>query len=97
MWEERYIWLSYCKVWQFNFAGFFDIFRITKCGKVIVLQSGTDCYYKVHQVLQSVTDCYYKVCQVLQSMTVVTRRDLTRVAVGVFIEWICAPEMLILE
>ena len=83
MWEERYIWLSYYKVWQFNFAGFFDIFRITKCGKVILLQSVTDCYYKVHQVLQSVT--------------VITKRDLTRVAVGVFIEWICAPEMLILE
>ena len=34
---------------------FFDIFRITKCGKVILIQSVTDCYYKVHQVLQSVT------------------------------------------
>ena len=46
---------------------FFDIFRITKCGKVVLLQSVTDCYYKVRQVLQSVTDfitkCvrYYKV------------------------------------
>ena len=51
---------------QFNFAGFFDIFRITKCGKVILLQSVTECYYKVRQVLQSVTDfiakcvTYYK-------------------------------------
>ena len=35
---------------------FFDIFRITKYTKVIVLQSVTDCYYKVRQ--QSVTDCY---------------------------------------
>ena len=32
----------------------------TKRGKVILLQSVRDCYYKVHQVLQSVTDCYYK-------------------------------------
>ena len=35
-----------------NFAGFFDIFRITKCGKVILLQSATDCYHKGRQVLQ---------------------------------------------
>ena len=34
--------------------GFFDIFRITKYGQVILLQSVTDCYYKVRQVLQSV-------------------------------------------
>ena len=71
---------------EFNFVGFFDIFRITKCGKVIllrsvtvsyygvrqVLQFVTDCYCKVRQVLQSVTDCYYKVRQVLQSVTVLT-------------------------
>ena len=69
--------LSYYKVWQCNFAGFFDIFRITKCGKVILLQSVTDCYYKVRQVLQSVTDCYYKVRQVLQSATVITKWDVT--------------------
>ena len=56
-------------MWQFNFAGFFDIFRITKCAKLILLQSVTDCYYKVRQVLQSVTGCYYKVRQVLQSVT----------------------------
>ena len=56
-------------MWQFNFAGFFDIFRITKCAKVILLQSATDCYCKVRQVLQSVTDCYYKGRQVLQSVT----------------------------
>ena len=42
-------------MWQCNFAGFFDICRITKCDKVILLQSVTDCYYKVRQVLQSVT------------------------------------------
>ena len=42
-------------MWQCSFAGFFDKFRITKCGKVILLQSVTDCYYKVRQVLQSVT------------------------------------------
>ena len=48
-----------------QFAGFFDIFPTTKCGKVILLQSVTDCYYKVCQVLQSVIDCYYKVRQVL--------------------------------
>ena len=52
---------------------FFYIFRITKCGKVILLQSVTDCYYKVRQVLQSVTECYYKVRQVLQSATVITK------------------------
>ena len=77
MLEEGYIWLSYYKVWQFKFASFFDIFRITKCGKVFLLQSVTECYYKVRQVLQSVTDCYYKVCQVLQSVTVITKWDVT--------------------
>ena len=46
-------------------AGFFDIFHITKCGKVILLQSMTDCCYKVCQVLQSVAGCYYQVRQVL--------------------------------
>ena len=68
------MWLSYYKVWQFNFAGFFYIFRITMCGKVILLQSvscitkcETDCCCKVRQVLQKVTNfikkCvrYYKV------------------------------------
>ena len=49
-----------------QFRRLFGIFRITKCGKVILLRSVTDCYYKVRQVLQSVTDCYYKVRQVLQ-------------------------------
>ena len=52
---------------QFIFAGFFEIFLITKCDKVILLQSVTDCYYKVRQILQSVTDCYYKMPQVLHS------------------------------
>ena len=61
--------LSYYKVWQCNFAGFFDIFRITKCDKVILLKSVTNCYYKVRQVLPGVTDCHYKVRQVLQSVT----------------------------
>ena len=61
--EEGYISLFYYKVWQFNFAGFFDVFHITKCGKVILLQS--------------VTNCYYKVCQVLQSVTVITKWDVT--------------------
>ena len=42
---------SYYKVWQFNSAGLFDIFRITKCDKVVSLQSVTDYYYKVRQVL----------------------------------------------
>ena len=56
-------------MWQLNFVGFFDIFRIAKSNKVILLQSVTGCYYKVHQVLQSVTDCYYRVRQVLQSVT----------------------------
>ena len=39
---------------------FFDIFRITECGKVILLESVTDCYYKVRQVLRSVTDIITK-------------------------------------
>ena len=39
-----------------QFRWLFDIFRIKKCSKVILLQSVTDYYYKVHQVLQSVTD-----------------------------------------
>ena len=56
-----------------QFPKFFDIFRIAKCRRVILLQIVTDCYYKVHQVLQSVTDCYYKVRQVLQSVTVITK------------------------
>ena len=54
---------------QCNFAGFFDLFGNTKCGKVILLQSVTDCYYKVCQVLESETEGYYKVRQVLQSVT----------------------------
>ena len=45
----------------------------TKCGKVILLQSVRDCYYKVRQVLQSETSCYYKLCQVPQSVTVITK------------------------
>ena len=59
-------------MWQCNFAGF-NIFCIAKCRKVILLQSVTDCYYKVRQVLQvwqsllqsalGITKCdsYYKV------------------------------------
>ena len=38
-----------------QFRRLFYIFRITKCGKAILLQSVTDCYYKVRQVLQSET------------------------------------------
>ena len=56
-------------MWQLNFEGFFDIFRIAKSNKEILLQSVTGCYYKLRQLLQSVTDCYYKVRQVLQSVT----------------------------
>ena len=37
-----------------QFRSFFDILHIAKCGKAILLQSVTDCYYKVCQVLQSV-------------------------------------------
>ena len=36
-----------------------------------LLQSETECYYKVRQVLQSMKGCYYKVRQVLQSVTVI--------------------------
>ena len=60
-----------------QFRRLFDIFRITKCDKVILLQSMTGCYYKVRQVLQGVTDCYYKMRQVLQSVTVITKWDVT--------------------
>ena len=40
---------------------------ITNCERLLVqscqvLQSMTDCYYKVCQVLQRVTSRYYKVC-----------------------------------
>ena len=49
---------------------------ITKCDRGL-LQSATDCYYKVRQALQSVTGRYYKVRQVLQSVTVITKWDLT--------------------
>ena len=49
------------------FCTFFEIFRIVKSSKVILIQSVTSCYYKLFQVLQNVTDSYYKVCQVLQS------------------------------
>ena len=66
-------------MWQFNFVDFFDIFRITDCGKVILVQSVTNCYHKVRQVLQSVTDCYYKAREVLQSVTVITKWDVTKV------------------
>ena len=58
---------------KLSFVDFFNIFRIAKCNKVILLQIVTGCYYKVHQVLQSVRDCYYKVRQVLQSLTVITK------------------------
>ena len=50
-------------MWQCSFAGFFDIFGITKCGKVILLQSVTD---------------FIKVLQVLQSVTVTTKWDVTQ-------------------
>ena len=55
-----------------HFRRLFDIFRIAKCNKVILLQSVTGCYYKVRQVLQSVT-LYYKVHQILQSVIVITK------------------------
>ena len=58
-----------------QFRRLFDIFRITKCRKVILLQGVTGCYYKVRQVLQSVTDCYDKVLQVLQSASGITKCD----------------------
>ena len=47
-----------------QFRRLFDIFRIAKSNKVILLQNVIGCYYKVRQVLQSATDCYYKVRQV---------------------------------
>ena len=92
--KEEGTWISYYKVLQFNLAGFFALFFITKCGMVILLQSVTDCYYKVHQVFQSVTDLwqstsgiakckwlYCKVHQVLQSVIVITKSDITPVII----------------
>ena len=59
-------------MWQFNFAGFFRLFRITKCAKVVLLQSATDCYYnkyvRYYNLWRTVnTKCvmYYKVWQTL--------------------------------
>lgn len=40
---------------QFGFIGFFDIFWVTKCDKVILLQSLTGFYCKVSHALQKVT------------------------------------------
>ena len=74
-------------MWPFNFAGFFDIFRITKSGKVILLQSVTDCYYKVRQVLQIVTDCYYKMRQVLQIVTDLITKSVRYYSVAVITKW----------
>ena len=49
------------------------MFALTKSNKVVSLQSVTGYYYNVGPVLQSVTDCCYKVRQtcykVLQSVT----------------------------
>ena len=55
--ERRIHMIIYYKVWQFKFAGFFYIFRITKCRKVTLLQSVAKGarYYKVRQLLQSKT------------------------------------------
>ena len=57
---RRRIYMNIFKEWLFNFADVFDIFRISKCGKVILLQSVIDSYYKVRQLLQSVTDFIIK-------------------------------------
>ena len=56
-----------------QFRRIFDIFCITKCGKVTLLQGVIDCCYKGRQVLQSVTNCYYKVRQILQNVPVITK------------------------
>ena len=45
---------------------FLHIFRVTKCGKAILLQRATGSYNKVRQLLQSVINFYYTVQQVLQ-------------------------------
>ena len=70
-------------MWQCSFAGFSDIFRITKCGKVILLQSVIDCYYKVWQTVITVWQIYYKGRQVLQSVTVITKWDVTKMKVNI--------------
>ena len=63
--RRRIVWLSYYKVWQWAFAGFFGIFRFTKCGRLL-LQSASGItkrdrfYYKVRQILTK-CDSYYKV------------------------------------
>ena len=72
--RRRILWLSHYKVWQWNFAGFFDIIRITKCDKLL-LQSASGITKCDKLLLQSVTDfitkCvrYYKVRQLLQNET----------------------------
>ena len=64
-------------MWQFNFAGFFDIFRITKCGKVILLQS-VRLLLKSASYIRNCDRLYYKVRQVLQGVTVITKWDVTK-------------------
>ena len=54
-------------MWQLSFVGFFDVFRIAKSNKVILLQNVIDCYYKVRQLLQSVADFITKCIRDLKS------------------------------
>ena len=61
-------------MWQLDFVGFFDIFRIKKYDKGVLLQSVTGCYFKVGQVLQR-RRLYYKVHLALQSVTFITQWD----------------------
>ena len=46
-----------------QFGRLFEIFCITKCDKGISIQSATGFDYKSREVLQSLTNCYYKVRQ----------------------------------
>ena len=79
----------YYKVWQFNSAGFFDIFCITKFGEVILLQnvSGiTKCDRLLLQSVSGITKCDRLLLQsvsgitkcdrlLLQSVSVITKCD----------------------
>ena len=58
---------------QFIVVGYFDIYCITKCNKLALLQIVTGCYYIVQSVLKKVSDCYDKMNKILQSVIVVTK------------------------
>ena len=73
-WQLKSVTIYY-KVWQFNSAGFFDIFCITKFGEVILLQnvSGiTKCDRLLLQSVSGITKCDRLL---LQSVSGITKCD----------------------